>query len=41
LRAAQRLRAILDPIARRVDPDRWPYLSFGPITEPAEAVEAS
>jgi len=41
LRAAQRLRAILDPIARRVDPDRWPYLSFRPITEPAEAVEAS
>jgi len=41
LMAAQRLRAILDPIARRVDPDRWPYLSFRPITEPAEAVEAS
>ena len=41
LKAAQRLEAILDPIARRVDPDRWPYLSFRPITEPAEAVEAS
>lgn len=41
LKAAQRLRAILDPIARRVDADRWPYLSFRPITEPAEAVEAS
>ena len=41
LKAAQRLRAILDPIARRVAPDRWPYLSFRPITEPAEAVEAS
>ena len=41
LKAAQRLRAVLDPIARRVDPDRWPYLSFRPITEPAEAVEAS
>jgi hypothetical protein len=41
LRAAQRLRAILDPIARRVAPDRWPYPSFRPITEPAETVEAS
>jgi len=41
LKAAHRLRAILDSIARRVDPDRWPYLSFRPITEPAEAVEAS
>jgi len=41
LKAARRLRAILDPIARRVDPDRWPYLSFRPITEPAEAVEAT
>ena len=41
LRAAQRLPTILDPIARRVAPDRWPYLSFRPITEPAEAVEAS
>jgi hypothetical protein len=41
LKAARRLRSILDPIARRVDPDRWPYLSFRPITEPAEAVEAS
>ncbi len=41
LNAAQRLRAIIDPIARRVEPDRWPYLSFRPITEPAEVVEAS
>jgi hypothetical protein len=41
LRAAQWLPTILDPIARRVAPDRWPYLSFRPITEPAEAVEAS
>jgi hypothetical protein len=40
LKVAQRLRATLDPIARRVAPDRWPYLSFRPITEPAEAVEA-
>ncbi|MGO8899741.1 MAG: hypothetical protein ACLQU5_15535, partial [Isosphaeraceae bacterium] len=41
LRAAQWLPTILDPIARRVAPGRWPYLSFRPITEPAEAVEAS
>jgi hypothetical protein len=41
LKAAHRLREILDPIARRVSPDRWPYLSFRPIKEPAEAVEAS
>lgn len=41
LKAAHRLRAILDSIARRVAPDRWPYLSFRPITEPAEAVEVS
>jgi hypothetical protein len=41
LKAAHRLREIIDSIARRVAPDRWPYLSFRPITEPAEAVEAS
>jgi len=41
LRAAQWLPTILDAIARRVAPDRWPYLSFRPITEPAEALEAS
>jgi len=40
LKAARRLRGILDPIARRVAPDRWPYLAFRPITEPVEAVEA-
>src|SRR5208337_1447637 len=34
LRAAQWLPTILDPIARRVAPDRWPYLSFRPIAEP-------
>jgi hypothetical protein len=39
LKVAQRLRAMLDPISRRVAPDRWPYLSFRPIAEPAEAVE--
>src|SRR5271166_6254479 len=39
LKAAHRLREIIDSIARRVAPDRWPYLSFRPITEPAEAVE--
>ena len=41
LNAANRLREILDAIARRVAPDRWPYPSFRPITEPAEVVEAS
>jgi len=41
LKAAHRLRAILHSIARRVDPDRWPHPSFRPITQPAEAVEAS
>jgi hypothetical protein len=40
LKVAHRLRAILDPISRRVAPDRWPYLSFRPIAEPVEAVEA-
>jgi hypothetical protein len=40
LKSAQRLRALLDPVARRVSPDRWPYLSFRPIAEPAEAMEA-
>jgi hypothetical protein len=41
LKAARGLREILGPIARRVAPDRWPYPSFRPITEPAEAVETS
>ena len=41
LKSSHQLRAILDSLARRVAPDRWPYLSFRPIAEPAEAVEAS
>jgi hypothetical protein len=40
LDAARRLRAPLSSVARRVAPDRFPYLSFRDITEPAEAVEA-
>jgi hypothetical protein len=40
LRAARELREILRNIARRAAPDRWPYISFRPISEPIEAVEA-
>jgi hypothetical protein len=39
LAAARNLRAVLGPIARRVAPERWPYISFRPVTEPAEAVD--
>jgi hypothetical protein len=39
LKAAHRLRAVLHHVARRVAPDRLPYLSFRPVSEPAEAVE--
>jgi hypothetical protein len=41
LKSASRLREIVHPIARRASPDRWPYLSFLPIREPAEVAEAS
>jgi hypothetical protein len=36
LKAARRLEKVINPIARRVAPDRWPYISFRPIKEPAE-----
>ena len=38
LEAANRLRGILGSVARYVDPDRFPYLSFRAIKEPAEMV---
>jgi hypothetical protein len=38
LEAAARLKGVVDPIARQIAPDRWPYLSFRPINEPEEAV---
>jgi hypothetical protein len=41
LENVQRLRDILDPVARTVAPDRWPYLSFRSLAEQAETVEAS
>jgi hypothetical protein len=40
LKSARRLREIVHPIARRACPDRYPYLSFRPIREPAEVAEA-
>jgi hypothetical protein len=36
LESAERLRELLDPVARRVAPDRWPYLSFRSLAEQAE-----
>jgi hypothetical protein len=36
LGAAKRLRPLLDSIARRIEPDRWPYMSFRPVREPDE-----
>jgi hypothetical protein len=41
LDSAQRLRQLLDPVARRASPDRWPYLSFHELAELSEPVEAS
>jgi hypothetical protein len=41
LESAQRMRQLLDPIARRIAPDRWPYLSFHELAELSEPVEAS
>ncbi len=40
LETAQGLRDLLDPIARRVAPDRWPYISFRSMAEQSEPVEA-
>ncbi len=41
LEAAQELRDLLDPVARQVAPDRWPYISFRSMAEQSEPVEAS
>jgi hypothetical protein len=41
LNAASNLREQLDPVARRVAPDRWPYISFRSLVEQSEPVEAS
>jgi hypothetical protein len=41
LENAQQLRGMLDPVARTVAPDRWPYLSFRSLAEQAETVETS
>jgi hypothetical protein len=41
LENAKELRHWLDPIARDVAPDRWPYLSFWSIADEAELADAS
>lgn len=41
LETVRRLRGLLDPVARRVAPDRWPYLSFRALAEQSEPAEAS
>jgi hypothetical protein len=41
LENATKLRDWLDPIARRIAPDRWPFLSFRSIAEEADLVKAS
>jgi hypothetical protein len=41
LENAGHLRDMLDPVARAIAPDRWPYFSFRLIAEQAETVEAS
>jgi hypothetical protein len=41
LKTAQQVREWLDPVAREVCGDRWPYLSFRSIAEESEPVEAS
>jgi hypothetical protein len=41
LEAAQTLRDLLRSTARRVAPDRWPYISFRSLAEQLEPVEAS
>jgi hypothetical protein len=40
LGAAQRLRDLLDPVARQVARDRFPYISFRSLAEQSEPVEA-
>jgi len=41
LEAAGRLRALIGPFARRIAPDRFPYLSFRALKDQFEPVEAS
>jgi hypothetical protein len=41
LQNAQRLRPLLDTVARQVAPDRWPYLSFRSLAEQLEPAETS
>jgi len=41
LRTAQDLSDFLDPVARTVAPDRWPYISFRALADQAEPVEAT
>lgn len=40
LEYARKLDDMLDPIAREIAPDRWPYLSFRSLAEQAEPLEA-
>ena len=39
LKNTRRLKDLIVPIARRIEPRRWPYLSFSSVTEEAELVE--
>ncbi len=41
LEAAHSLGELLDPIARQVAPDRWPYMSFRSTADQSEPVEAA
>ncbi len=41
LASARQIDELLDPAARRVAPDRWPYLSFRSLAEEAEIAAAS
>jgi hypothetical protein len=41
LETAQEFRDLLDPAARQVSPDRWPYISFRSMAEQSEPVEAA
>jgi len=40
LASARQMDELLDPAARRVAPDRWPYLSFRSLAEDAEIAAA-
>ena len=41
LENAQKLHEFLDPVARQVAPDRWPYIYVRSLAEQSEPVEAS